>query len=107
ALYQGDIILGSAERLSGITEGSALMELDSAILFGLGRRDARARWPGGVVRYRIHPDLPATHRVHSAIAAWEAATHIRFEQITQPGGNYIEFVRASGCSSFVGMVGGR
>lgn len=106
ALYQGDIILGPVSSLQQ-SNNVSLQSLDDEILFGLAIRDRDTRWPNGHVRYRINPDLPSPARVLSAISAWEAATDITFEEITDTTGNYIEFVPGSGCSSAVGMVGGR
>jgi hypothetical protein len=107
ALFQGDIILGPAESLKKIPDGASLQSLSEDILFGLVRRDRETRWPGGIVRYRISPDLDEPSRVFDAMAEWEAKTAIRFEQIDKPVDNYVEFVPGTGCSSAVGMVGGR
>ncbi|MDR6668780.1 M12 family metallopeptidase [Rhizobium sp. 1399] len=106
ALYQGDIILGPIEKLRD-SDNVALQDLGSEILFGLAIRNKDTRWPNGEVLYRINKDLPAPGRVQSAIAAWEAATPIRFKQITTAKGNFVDFVAGGGCSSAVGMVGGR
>lgn len=107
ALYQGDILLGSVKSLEAIAHGIPLMEVGEAIQFGLGARDTRLRWPNGVLRYIVNPNVPIKSRIYTAINAWELSTNIRFEEISQPDGNYVEFVRGDGCSSFVGMVGGR
>lgn len=106
ALYQGDIILGPIEKLRK-SDSVALQELGPEILFGLAIRNQDTRWPDGVVRYRISKDLPNPGRVQSAIAAWEAATRIRFKEVSGGKGNFVEFVLGAGCSSAVGMVGGR
>lgn len=106
ALYQGDIILGPIEKLRQ-SNALALQDLGSEILFGLAIRNRETRWPDGVVRYRIDKSLPNPGRVRSAIAAWEAATRIRFTEISDSAGNFVEFVSGSGCSSAVGMIVGR
>lgn len=106
ALYQGDIILGPIFSLQQ-SNNVGLQDLSEEILFGLAIRDRDTRWPNGHVRYRINPELPSPARILSAISAWEAATDITFEEITDTTGNYVEFVPGSGCSSAVGMVGGR
>jgi hypothetical protein len=107
ALYQGDIIVGPLAAIGRLNDGVALQSLQRDILFGLVRRNIDTRWPDGVVRYTISPDLDDPARVFSAMAAWEAATPIRFEQIRNREGNYVEFVPGRGCSSAIGMVGGR
>ncbi|AVH44963.1 M12 family metallopeptidase [Agrobacterium tumefaciens] len=106
ALYQGDIILGPIETLRSSNE-VALQDLDSDILFGLAIRGKETRWPNGVVRYRISKKLKNPGRVQSAMAAWEEATDIRFKAISSATGNFVDFVPGDGCSSAIGMIGGR
>jgi Astacin (Peptidase family M12A)/Protein of unknown function (DUF1353) len=107
ALYQGDIIIGPLLSLQSLGDGVALQELGADILFGLARRNIDTRWPEGKVRYSVSPDLDNPARVYSAMAEWEENTPIRFVEIEKPQGNYVEFVPGTGCSSAVGMVGGR
>lgn len=107
ALFQGDIILGPLSVLQAQPPGVGLQDLDSDILFGLALRNRDTRWPGAHVRYRIGGDLERPERVMSAIAAWEAATDVTFEEIAGTDDNYVEFITGSGCSSPLGMVGGR
>lgn len=107
ALFQGDIIIGKIEDLQAQPDGASLQSLSNNVLFGLVKRDVDTRWPGGQVRFKISPDLDDRARVYSAIAEWEAATPVRFIEIADSTGNFVEFVPGSGCSSAVGMVGGR
>ena len=93
-VYEGDIIL-SKEQLTDLKNGRT-----SAV--GLTGR----RWPGGVVYYSVSSSLPNQYRVYNAIAHWEANTDIRFVARTNQR-NYVDFVRSSGCSSSLGMIGGR
>lgn len=63
-------------------------------------------WPNRTVYYTIRQDLPDQARVTNAIAHWQSQTNVVFVLRTnQP--NYVEFVPGSGCSSFVGMTGGK
>ncbi len=64
------------------------------------------RWPGAIVYYTIAADLPNQVRVTDAIAHWQANTAIRFVKRTTQA-NYVTFQVGSGCSSSIGMVGGR
>ena len=64
------------------------------------------RWPQGVVPYVIDPGLPLPHRVANAIAHWHQRTSIRFVPRTNEI-HYVQFVDGSGCSSYVGRIGGR
>ncbi|MBY2919648.1 M12 family metallopeptidase [Rhizobium leguminosarum] len=107
ALFQGDIIIGKIETLQAHTDGAQLQDLSSDVLFGLVQRDIDTRWPNGQVRFMVSPDLDNRARVYSAIAEWEAATPIRFMEISEASGNYVEFVPGLGCGSAVGMTGGR
>ncbi|MBB6269931.1 hypothetical protein HDF26_000358 [Pedobacter cryoconitis] len=62
-------------------------------------------WPDGVVYYTIDSSLPDQDRVINAMAHWSSKTPITFVPRTnQP--NYVKFVNGSGCSSYIGKVGG-
>ena len=107
ALFQGDIIIGKVDALQAQTDGAQLQSLPPGMLFCLVKRDIDTRWPGAKVRFKVSPDLDNRARVYSAIAEWEARTPARFTEISDATGNYVEFVPGSGCSSAVGMTGGR
>ncbi len=63
-------------------------------------------WPGGVVRYTVDKNLPDQGRVWDAMRRWHDHTHVRFaRKKTQK--NFVTFTTGSGCSSYVGMIGGR
>ena len=63
------------------------------------------RWPDQFIPYVIDPDVPNPQRVLDAIAHWQARTPIRFgARIGQT--DYVRFSRGSGCSSYVGRIGG-
>lgn len=63
-------------------------------------------WPENIVYYDIDGALPDQSRVTNAIAHWESNTAVKFVQRSGES-NYIYFTPGSGCSSYVGMVGGR
>ncbi len=67
---------------------------------------ASRKWPNNTVYYTVDPNLPRKDRVTDAIAHWESKTAIRFVQRTNQK-NYVYFRKGSGCSSRVGMSGGR
>lgn len=88
AVYQGDIVLGTASELldleaRGGISLQGLAEGDSG-LFGLVTRDSSLLWPGGRIPYRIDASVPRdwVPRVRQAIRHWEAKTAIRFDEIT-------------------------
>jgi hypothetical protein len=65
-----------------------------------------ARWPDNTVYYSIDSNLPDQNRVIDAIKHWVANTSLKFVQRTSQS-NYIYFTPGSGCSSYIGMTGGR
>lgn len=65
------------------------------------------KWPNGQVFFTIASNLPNQNRVTDAIAHWQAnVPSLQFIQRTNQS-NYIEFVVGRGCSSSLGMIGGR
>ncbi|MEW7290969.1 M12 family metallopeptidase [Aquimarina sp. 2304DJ70-9] len=63
-------------------------------------------WTNSTVYYEIQEDLSNKQRIFDGIAHWETYTNLRFVPRTnQP--NYVYFRFGSGCSSYVGMTGGR
>jgi hypothetical protein len=69
-------------------------------------------WDPREIPYRIHPDLPSAERVREATHAWEKATEglLHFREIAPgevPPPDFLEFIAADGCWSYVGRVGGR
>ena len=86
-IFQGDILLQSPTKGAVYAEGNL--------------------WPDNIVYYTINSNLPNKERVIQAIEYYHTNTNLTFIQRTnQP--NYIEFVYdADGCSSYLGMIGGR
>jgi len=99
AMFEGDIVLGSVNELQADEGGNM-------VLFSVGISGQQFRWPNGRIPYEIDPALPNQQRVTDAIAHWHANTSIRFAPRAGEG-NYVRFVPGGGCSSRVGMVGGR
>ncbi len=64
------------------------------------------RWTDNQVYYSIDGSLPDKNRVYDAIKHWESNTSLKFVERSGQS-NYIYFTTGSGCSSYVGMVGGR
>lgn len=92
-----------------VLEGDILV--DETQLSAKGGRTESAgrnsgRWPNGIVYYTIASNLPNRYRVTDAIAHWEANTSIRFIQRTSQS-SYVTFQVGSGCSSYIGQVGGQ
>ncbi|RSK32463.1 M12 family metallopeptidase [Hymenobacter metallilatus] len=94
-VYEGDILLTTEQVAASEGQnrpGSA------------GRTSGR--WPSAIVYYTIDAALPSQNRVTDAIAHWQANSPVRFIKRTTQS-NYVTFRVGSGCSSNIGMIGGR
>jgi hypothetical protein len=102
AMFEGDIVLGEVAELDQAA-GPATRSI--------GITGADKRWPNATIPYEIDAAMPNQARITGAIAHWEANTRIRFVLRTAANAatypNYVRFVAGSGCSSMVGMRGGR
>lgn len=69
AMFEGDIILGTAEEVAAETE-AVVAAIDhpvrSVVIAG-----ARFRWPNRIVPWDIDANLPNQQRVTDAIAHWQ------------------------------------
>lgn len=104
-VYGGDILL-TQKQIGRVEE----MSRNNEIFRGVGK--LADRWPGGVVYYSIEKGLANKQRVFDAMAAVSASTNITFQEAVTKGRpssrtpNYVYFRTGTGCSSFVGMIGG-
>lgn len=98
-IFEGDIILSLVERGE---DGQFLPE--AVVVTG-------HRWKDGIIPYEIDAELPDQSRVENAIRHWEEYTIIRFVKRTSDNAeiypNYVLFKPSNGCSSSVGMRGGK
>ncbi|MCK8522955.1 M12 family metallopeptidase [Aquimarina sp. D1M17] len=102
-IFEGDIIF-TKDMLLKTAEKVVFEPGEASSTKSVGRTGGR--WPNNTVYYTIDSGLPKQYRVTDAIAHWEANTALRFVQRTNQN-NYIRFRKGSGCSSSVGMIGGR
>lgn len=106
-VFEGDILLPdqmvTIEEIVPVFESTEEAEAYQET-HGLTAR-TQAHWPDGIVTYAIDPNLPDQQRVTDAIAHWEANTNIDFVERTDES-NYVYFTPGSGCSSYVGQIGG-
>jgi hypothetical protein len=103
-VFQGDIVL--TEQQVDLLRGAGGKQSAAVTPNAAGLATLQTMWPFQTVYFAINGTLPDQARVTNAIAHWQANTNLRFVQrTTQP--NFVEFVRGSGCSSKLGMVGGR
>lgn len=103
-VFQGDIVLKrdmvSLEPQKLVYEKGETPPAEKSV----GRTSKR--WTNNTVYYSIDGNLSDKNRVHDAIKHWEDNTNLTFKERTSQS-NYINFVSGSGCSSYVGMIGGR
>lgn len=103
-VYQGDILFTpdmlSSNDVKLVYEIGETPDLNKSV----GRTSAR--WPNNTVYYSIDSNLPSKERVTDAIKHWEANTSLKFVQRSSQS-NYIYFTSGSGCSSYIGMIGGK
>ncbi|UZO82053.1 M12 family metallopeptidase [Aquimarina sp. ERC-38] len=104
AVYEGDILL-NPNAISDSPDNFVLIE-GQKTNSGKSVGRTQGRWPNNTVYYTIAGNLNNKRRVTDAIRHWEQNTALRFVQRTNQR-NYIYFQNGSGCSSFVGMIGGR
>lgn len=102
-VYQGDIVL-SRDMVSH--EEQELVFEEGEVPTNKSVARTSDRWTNNTVYYSIDASLTNQARVIDAIKHWEANSNLKFVQrSSQP--NYIYFTTGSGCSSYVGMVGGK
>ena len=118
AIYEGCIVLGSAEHVEQVT-ADVRRSIEEAgdegrenVQHGVGVTGQSFRWPNRLVPYVIDPDLPNQSRVNDAIRHWTEKTNFTFVERTSANAsqyhNFIHFRPASGCFSDVGMkLGGQ
>lgn len=103
-IYEGDIIFSedmvTANDVKLVYEKGETPPQQKSV----GRTSAR--WPNNTVYYSIDSNLPDQSRVTNAISHWESKTSLKFVKRSSQS-NYIYFTTGSGCSSYIGMIGGR
>jgi Astacin (Peptidase family M12A) len=131
AVFEGDILLGQIDTLAApmqrlraalaavdieaISELSdvtrkTLRDAKAALLpadvrEGTYHPDARFRWDGGRIPYRIAQGCPAHAEIEAAIRHWNTSTRLRLV-VHGDQDDYVEFRAATSCGSYVGKQGG-
>jgi hypothetical protein len=105
AIFEGDIVLGTAEEVAQMTE-QLRAERVSGITSAVIITGPQFRWPNCRIPFTIDPALPDQNRVTQAIAHWEANSGFRFVARTTEV-DFVTFRPGSGCSSQVGRRGGQ
>lgn len=102
-IYEGDIMF-TPDMLSNKDQKLVYEPGEKASHKSVGRTSGR--WPNNTVYYAIDSNLSGKERVTDAIKHWEANTSLKFVQRSSQS-NYVYFTSGSGCSSYVGMIGGK
>ncbi len=102
-IYEGDIML-PPDMLSLDPVKLVYEQGETPSNKSVGRTSGR--WPNNTVYYSIDSNLASKERVTDAIKHWEANTSLNFVQRSSQS-NYIYFTSGSGCSSYIGMIGGK
>lgn len=103
-IYQGDIIIprGKASK----SPVKLVYEPDEKAPANKSVGRTSGYWKDNTVYYEIDGSLPNKDRVYDAISHWEANTNLEFVKRSGQS-NYIYFTPGAGCSSYVGMIGGK
>ncbi|MDF3017947.1 MAG: nas, partial [Thermomicrobiales bacterium] len=112
AIFEGDIVLGSAADIEAKPEMDfSELPISGDVARGVVVVPERFRWPRCEIPYEIDASITNPQLVRDAIAHWEQNTPMRFPLRTTANGaqypNYVRFFRGDGCWSHVGMQGGR
>lgn len=107
----GDVILGRTEQLKRyglkLVQGQEMPNPDGQSA-ATRYPSSGYKWPNGTVPYVFDPSLGSRARqdMQYAIDHWNSKTNLRF--VPRAGqSNYISIVGGGGCSSWIGMQGGR
>jgi hypothetical protein len=102
-VYQGDIIIPKSQASKSPVK-LVYEKGETPTQKSVGRTSSY--WTDNTVYYEIDGNLPDKNRVYDAISHWEANTNLEFVKRSGQS-NYIYFTPGSGCSSYVGMIGGK
>ena len=107
AVWQGDIVLGPAERIPATRAELVRLRREGGAHYGVIIDGANRRWPAAVVPYVLAKNLADKQMVLDAMAHIEAQTRsVDFVPRTTQA-NYINVISGNGCYSYVGVQGGK
>jgi len=110
AIFEGDIILGTAEQVEQHS-GMIAAELRGDTASGVIISGTQFRWSNCTIPYDIDSGLPNQNRVTDAIAHWQSNTRFTFVLRTAANAaqfpDWVTFRAGDGCSSSVGRQGGQ
>lgn len=112
AVIDGCILIGSVEQQDAIVariraNGNAAIlftDPDAALLGGAIKGES-FRWKNRLIPYEIAATVPRQERIATAVDHWNTKTQLRLKPRNGEA-DWIRFVPASGCSSYIGRQGG-
>ncbi len=114
--FSDEPVLVEAEVIDGhfVLEGDIILDTESNWRTNQDRAQGRGsahsfsslRWPGGVIPYEIESGHPISNRIQDAIDNLNASTNLTIKPRTNET-DFVKFVSASGCASWVGRQGGQ
>ena len=122
AIFEGDMILGTAEELAELADADELvLKPQSSLLhdevcwrFIFNLKCKEYRWPGGIVPYNFQHDwgdestnAMMRQRIWEAMDEVMAVTAVRFVPRRAGHEDYVTFQSSTGCSAHVGRQGGQ
>lgn len=113
AVIDGCILIGTVDEQEAIVariraSGNApalFTDPQMNLLAGAIKGDSY-RWKNAHVPFEIAGDVPNQARITQAIAHWQAKTKIRFAPRAAADPDWVTFVKADGCASYIGRRGG-
>jgi len=103
-VYQGDIMIPANQTSK--SPQSLIYDNEEAVSQEKSTGRTSGMWPNNTVYYAIDGNLTDVERVYNAIQHWENNTSLKFVERSGQS-NYVYFTPGSGCSSYVGMIGGK
>ena len=113
ALFEGDIILETINKVDNRGRRERAFKSTSAFRTGVGIERERFLWPNRIVPFKIDQNFPLRmrRRIEEAINQFRYRTRLNFyertDSLAKAYPNYINIKPSRGCWSFVGMRGGR
>lgn len=109
AIYQGDIVLGPAHLVSILYGHPGFAPVRPGTFQATSTPHSTHRWPGARIPYVIEPGVSAEKRgmIDWAVAHMSSESVVKVEPRGANDADYVVFTESgSGCSSYVGRIGG-
>ena len=101
-IFQGDIMIPIDQNITEPLPAGAEIPREKAAA------RTKGLWPNNTMYYQIRSDVPeaTVEKINEAMRIWAENTNVKFVDGKGPDGSHVVFYPGSGCSSYVGKVGG-